>query len=167
MTQLGPSSLKVQDNTGNSHDQVKWIWNRGAQTMLAEFHDPVHSSATYRVCLYDASGNPQPLLDADVPPGGTCGLKPCWKPTASGFVYKNTPGLPDGVVSLTLKTGVDGRAKIQATAKGTNLQMPALPLTLPVTAQLVIVDGAVTQCWQTTFTAAILNQPSYFRATGP
>lgn len=157
----------MKDNAGNTRDQIKWTWNRGAQTLVAEFADPPNSSATYRVCLYDASGNPQPLLDADVPPGGTCGRKPCWKATARGFVYKNKPGVPDGVVRLTLNAGADGRAKIQASAQGANLQTPALPLTLPVTAQLVIVDGASTQCWQTTFTAATANQPSLFKATGP
>ena len=158
----------MKDDTNNIRDQVKWTWNRGAQTVLAEFRDPPYSSATYRVCLYDASGNPQPLLEADIPPGGTCGQNACWRPTgARGFVYKNKLGFPDGVVNLTLKAGADGRAKVKATAKGTNLQTPGLPLTLPVTAQLVIVDGASTQCWQTTFTAATINRPSLFRATGP
>jgi hypothetical protein len=134
---------------------------------MAEFDDPPNSSATYRVCLYDASGNPQPLLEADIPPAGTCGLNSCWRATATSFVYKNKAGFPDGVVGLTLKAGADGRAKIRATAKGTSLETPALPLTLPVSAQFVIVDGASTQCWQTTFTAATINQPSRFSATGP
>ena len=159
--------MRVKDITGTARDQLKWTWNRGAETDIAEFRDPPNSSAIYRLCLYDASGNPQPLLEADIPPGGTCGLNSCWKATTTTFLYKNKAGLPDGVVSLTLEAGVDGRAKIRATAKGTNLQTPALPLTLPVNAQLVIVDGASTECWQTTFTAATVNQPSRFKAAGP
>ena len=158
----------MKDNAVNTGDQMKWAWNRGAQTLIGDFQNPPYSSAIYRLCLYDASGRPQPLLEADIPPGGTCGPKPCWKPTAlRGFVYKNKPGLPDGVISLKLNAGVDGKAKIQAIARGANLQTPALPLTLPVTAQLVIVNGISTECWQTTFTAATVDQPSLFRAAGP
>ncbi len=158
----------VKQSTDNTRDQVKWVWNRGALTLITDFDNPPLSSATYRVCLYDTSASPQPLLDADIPPGGTCGTRPCWKAIVTrGYVYKNKAGLPDGLVKLTLTAGVDGRAKILASAKGTNLQTPAPPLTLPVTAQLVIVDGASTQCWQTTFTSATTNQPSLFRAKGP
>jgi hypothetical protein len=139
------------------------------ETAIAAFGDPVlHASATYRVCLYDASGNAQPLLEAHVPPGGACGNRLCWKATtAPGFVYRNRAGTPDGITTLTLKAGVTGRAKVQATAKGTNLLTPALPLTLPVTAQLVIVDGVSSECWQTTFTTAKVNDPSRLSAAGP
>lgn len=159
--------LKIKDYAGNSRDQLQWRWNKGAQTTLAAFGDPVNSSATYRVCLYDASGNAQPLLEADVPAASWCGAKPCWRATASSFSYRNKAGDPDGIIALTLKAGVTGRAKIQATAKGENLQTPALPLTLPVTAQLVIVDGDSSLCWQTTFTTAAVNDPSRLTAAGP
>ena len=158
----------MKDSSVATGDQVKWAWNRGALTFMEDFHNPPYSSATYRLCLYDASGKPQPLLEADIPPAGTCGLKPCWKPIGlRGFVYKNKQALPDGVVSLKLTAGGDGKAKIQAVGRGASLQTPALPLTLPVTAQLVIVSGGSTQCWQTTFTAATIDQTSLFRATGP
>jgi hypothetical protein len=159
--------LKIKDYAGSGRDQLTWRWNKGMQTAVWDFGDPVHSSATYRVCLYDASGNPQPLLEADVPPAGTCGQKPCWKAASTSFVYRNPAGTPDGIIKLTLKAGVTGRAKIQATAKGEDLQTPALPLTLPVVAQLVIVDGDSSECWQTTFTTAAVNDPSRLTAVGP
>jgi hypothetical protein len=157
--------LKIKDYA-NGRDQLTWKWNRGG-TALVEFGDPVHSSATYRVCLYDASGSPQPLLEAHVPPGGTCGTKPCWRATTTSFSYRNNVGDPDGIIKLMLKAGVAGRAKVQAAAKGVNLQTPALPLTLPVTAQLVIDDGVSSQCWQTTFTTATVNDVSRLSAVGP
>jgi hypothetical protein len=167
LAQPGRSSLTVKDSAVDASDQIKWAWSHGALTSIEDFHNPAYSSATYRLCLYDSSAKPQPLLEADIPPGGMCGFKPCWKPTAlRGFVYKNRQGLPDGVVSLKLIAGGDGKAKIQALGKGASLQTPALPLTLPVTAQLVIVNDGSTQCWQTTFTAAT-STTSFFRATGP
>ena len=143
-----------------------WKWNKG-ESYIEQFGDPVNSSATYQVCLYDASGNTQPLFLADVLPGGTCGTRPCWKATSTGFVYRNKAGDPDGIVALTLKAGIPGRAKVQTTAKGTNLQTPVLPLIPPLTAQLVIVDGESSECWQTTFTTTNLNDTLRLRATGP
>ena len=74
---------------------------------------------------------------------------------------------PVGIVAITLKSGLPGRAKIQAKAKGANLQTPALPLLLPVTAQLVIVDGESSQCWQTTFTTTKVNDTLRLKAVGP
>jgi len=157
--------VKIKDYA-TGRDQLTWKWKRGAAA-LADFGDPVHSSATYRLCLYDGSRNAQPLLEANVPPGGMCGTRPCWRATSTSFVYQSTVGDPDGVMKLMLKAGVPGRAKIQATAKGANLQTPALPLTLPVTAQLVIADGASSQCWQTTFTTTTVNDVSRLSAVGP
>ena len=119
------------------------------------------------MCLYDASGNAQPLLEADVPPGGMCGTRACWKATTTSFAYRNTVGDPDGVIKLMLKAGVAGRAKVQAKAKGSNLQTPALPLLLPITAQLVIVDGESRECWQTTFTTTKVNDTFRLKAAGP
>jgi hypothetical protein len=45
--------------------------------------------------------------------------------------------------------------------------MPALPLTTPATAQLLIDDGITTECWQTTFSTALKNDPTQFKAKGP
>jgi hypothetical protein len=119
------------------------------------------------VCLYDASGNAQPLLEADVPRAASAGPGRAGGRTTTSFAYRNSVGDPDGVIKLMLKAGVAGRAKVQATAKGANLQTPALPLTLPVTAQLVIADGVSSRCWQTTFTATTVNDVSRLSAVGP
>jgi hypothetical protein len=119
------------------------------------------------VCLYDASGNAQPLLEASVLPGGTCGTRPCWRASSTGFTYRNSIGDPDGIIALTLKSGLPGRAKVQAKAKGANLQTPALPLLLPITGQLVIVNGDSHECWQTTFTTTKVNDTFRLKAAGP
>jgi hypothetical protein len=39
--------------------------------------------------------------------------------------------------------------------------------TAMVTTQLVIANGSRTECWQTTYTTAILNDPSRFKSEGP
>jgi NAD(P)H-dependent flavin oxidoreductase YrpB (nitropropane dioxygenase family) len=126
------------------------------------------------VCLYDSSGNLQPLQDAALAPGGTCGTAACWKllgkvATPKGYKYKNKPGNPDGLTDAKLQAGLVGKAKVQVKGKGVKLTMPALGLTPPVTVQLLINDGVTTTCWQTTFpsTAVQVNTPAQFKAKGP
>jgi hypothetical protein len=45
---------------------------------------------------------------------------------------------------------------IQAKAKGTGIGNPSLPVTTPVTAQLVNLDSG--KCWQSQFTTTRTNQ---------
>jgi len=162
------STFKIKDATPDLKDQLKWKWSKGAATTVADFGNPVTGTPIYRVCVYDASANPQPLLDMDVPPGGMCGTKPCWKATGTkGFGYKNKLGTPDGVTVVKLKMGVAGKAKVQATGKGAPLPTPALPLTLPVTVQLVLQDGVTPRCWQTAYTTMKANTAVLFNAKGP
>jgi len=164
----GGSTLKIKDSAPDAKDKLKWKWSKGAATDLTDFANPVTGSATYRVCIYDGSANPQPLLQMDVPPGGTCGTKPCWKAVKTkGFIYKNKLATSDGIVSLKLRAGVSGKAKVQATGKGEPLPTPSLPLTLPVTVQLVIQDGSTSRCWQTTYATAKRNEGAIFSAKGP
>ena len=56
---------------------------------------------------------------------------------------------------------------MQASGKGDPLPMPTLPLTLPVTVQLMLQDGATTTCWQTTYTTTKANTAILFSAKGP
>ena len=164
----GGSTFKIKDSATDVKDQLKWKWSKGAATDLTDFANPVTGAATYRVCVYDGSANPQPLAQMDVPPGGTCGTKPCWKAAQTkGFAYKNKLATPDGIVVLKLKTGVAGKAKVLATAKGEPLPTPSLPLTLPITVQLVIQDGLTSRCWQTTYTTFKVNEGVLFSAKGP
>ena len=147
---------------------VKWKWSRGAATTVNDFMNPVSGSATYRVCLYDGSASSQPLMEMDVPPGGSCGPQPCWKTKGtSGFGYKNKAGTPNGLTAVRLKAGSSGKASVQAKGKGVNLPTPALGLTLPVTVQLLIVNGSTTECWQTAYTTTSVTSSVQFKAKGP
>jgi hypothetical protein len=108
-----------------------------------------------------------------VDPGGTCGAKPCWKalgtpPGSKGYKYVNKESNAEGVAKLILKPGEQGKAKAIAKAKGDDLDMPALPLALPVTAQLVATTGT---CWSASFAPAgvLKNTTTVFaaKAAGP
>jgi hypothetical protein len=168
LTALGGSTLAIKDATPASKDQLKWKWSKGAATSVADFGDPVAGTPTYRLCVYDASAHAQPLMNLDVPPGGTCGTKPCWKATGTkGFAYKNKLATPDGITAVKLKAGLAGKATVQAIGSGEPLPQPSLPLILPVTVQLTLQDGATTRCWQTTYTTMKTNTTVVFQAKGP
>jgi hypothetical protein len=64
-----------------------------------------------------------------------------------------------------LKAGTATRAAIRVDGRGTNLDMPPLPIaSLPVTVQLQNSDGS---CWEATFSVPRKNQTDQFRAKTP
>ena len=86
----GKASVTIADSIDGSRDAVKWSWKHGAATDVADFADPVDGNAHYALCVYDGSGNPQPLFEVAIAPGGTCGTRPCWRASgSSGFKYAN------------------------------------------------------------------------------
>lgn len=153
----------LKDRLPDTRDLVTWKWTKGEATLKADFGDPL-ATTTYALCVYDeTAGTPTLKLAADIPAGGTCAGKPCWTATAHGFKYADKDAIPDGVVSLVLKEGLEGFAKITLKGQGANLQMPILPLDQDpaVIVQLVNDQGV---CWDANYTApAIANEQVQFR----
>lgn len=167
-TPAGASTLKLRDQLDDTKDVFGWKWNKGDATTLVDFRDPIRSFNDYRVCVYDASARPQPLLESEIFPGENCGNERCWKEAgATGLKYKSKLGVPDGMTGLAMKGGVSGKAKLQVKGKGANLGLPSLPLTGPVTVQFLVNDGRSRECWETVFTAPAKNEAGKFEAKGP
>ena len=155
--------LKASDPSKN---QLKFKYNKGDATTLAEFADPVGGTADYRLCVWDTSATPQPLLEAGVLPGGTCGTKPCWKAAGTkGFKHKDKTGTPDGIQQVKFKEGVAGKSQIQVKMKGLTFAAPVLPLTTTVTAQFII-DGGSTLCFEVPMASPSKNEAAQFKAKG-
>ena len=72
--------LVLRDADDDARDLLKWKVSRGGRASLADFRDPATAGPTVLLCLYDASGAAQPLLEGTVVAGGACGAKPCWRP---------------------------------------------------------------------------------------
>ncbi len=162
------AQIKIDDKTGATKDKLQWKWKKGQATLNSEFLDPTLGAGASQICLYDSSANPQPLWQAAAFAGGTCGSGPCWKASGSkGFKYKDRDATPEGITSIKLRSGSDGKAQVQVKGKGTNLALPALPVTLPVTVQYIIDDGVSSTCWQTIYSQAAKNDASSFKAKGP
>ena len=154
------SSIIFSENAGSRRNAMVWKWNRGAATDLMAFGDPVNGTS-YALCVYDASGASQPLLELGAPGGQTCSSVPCWR-AMNGFSYRDNRLTPSGVSTIRLVPGAYGKARISLVGRGANLGLPPLPLTPTVTVQLR--NTSTNVCWEATFSTAALNSSTKFVA---
>ena len=159
------AQLQLKNAPGGTSDKLQFKWLRGAATEMADFGDPT-ANAAYVLCVYDGSANPQPLVAALAPAGDTCQAgRPCWTSTSTSYKYRDPLLSPAGLQSVDLRAGrIDGLAKMMVKGKGGALRLPALPLALPVVAQLRNTQTGV--CWDAEFTAADTNTATTFKARG-
>lgn len=164
------SGLRVARRPNAARNVLHWNFH-GAGGAASQFGDPTTAGATFHLCLYDASTQPQPVFTADIPSGGQCRTHACWrtlgKANAAGFAYKNTAATPDGVVAAKLRARASGTTQIVVAGRGSNLSLPAVQLTSPVTIELRIDDGAGARCWQSTFQSSRRAGVARFEATAP
>jgi len=143
----GKASLTIKnDPLGYAKDSLLWTLAKGEEVQLDAFGDPLLDTG-YTLCVYHAGGL---QLRAEIPAGGTCGTRPCWKPTATGFGYGDRQRTPNGVEKLKLVAGAEKKSMVQVKASGPNLLVPRLPLNPPLTVQLRATNGS---CWSSTFTS--------------
>ncbi len=147
-------SLLLLKDKGGAKDKLIFKWIKGEATTAGLFGNPVVDT-TYSMCVYDQSGGVSSLImQAIVPPGGTCGSKPCWKTTGKGFRFKDTATANDGIKLLNLKSGTDGKAKIILKGAGTNLNFPSLPLTQDQTVIAQVKNNINSgECWEARFSS--------------
>jgi hypothetical protein len=163
----GSSKLSIGDNLDDRKDRLTWKWTDPTPLGPADYGDPVTTLNDYTLCVYDASGSPQPLSAPLAPAGGGCdveegGLTPCWTSVpGAGLKYRQPSRLPDGTTPVKLLTDVSGRMRILFKSKGEDAPVPALPLTLPVTVQL---QDAAGSCWGATYSTFKLNAAATFKA---
>jgi len=158
------ASIQIMSPADPAKRQIKWKWKGGDVTAVAEFGDPVSDDPAYSLCVYDSSARSQPLIQFPIPLG-TCEDEPCWKQTGSGFKFKSKT--ESSSASVKLKAGPAGKSQVSVISKGSDLDLPTLPLTEPVTVQFVADTGTSVTCWQTTFTGAKKNDADTYQAKGP
>ncbi len=160
----GKGKLQLKDEIPNTKDKFSWKWNKGSETTLANLGSPL-TTTEYTLCLYDKSGaasTDKLLLPALMPAGGDCKGKPCWRQQSTkGFKYRDSLRTPNGVTSLKLRTGSDGKAKITLKGKGAELDGPSLPLQTPV---LVQVSNSLGECWEASYSTPRTNDSTQFKA---
>lgn len=153
---LPKALLQLKDSTSPLSDQAKWKFAPGGATTLADFGAP-NATTDYTLCVYEQSAGTtydQALLGVHIPAGAG------WTATSSGFKYKSKTGAARVAV---LKSGIAGKTKILVKAKGSDVDLPALPLDLssPILVQLQAATG---QCWQSEHPSATTNTATQFKA---
>jgi CSLREA domain-containing protein len=155
--ELGERSKLTQSSQRHpdgSFGNLSWSWVGSAAVPVGDFADPVSGATSYTLCVYGGDGSVPSAFAA--PAGGTCGKRPCWRATSSGFTYANQLLYPDGVRKVVLAGGeVAGKAKITLKASALfhgGLPLPAIP---PVRVQLLRSDAAT--CWDATFSQLARN----------
>ena len=161
------SSFQIKKK-GGGKDQLKWKLSKGSAFDQSALGDPTtNTHAT--LCVYDGTGGvPARVSTIDVGPGTA------WDDKApKGFNYKDKDGSQGGVQKAQLKTGADGKSKVQVKAKGANLVVPDpvaadkyFNVDTEVTVQLLTGDD-VSTCWTSTFTAPTKNDGEQFKAKAP
>src|SRR5262249_44648975 len=115
------ATLQLKSGATPKQNTLKWKWQKGSQTDLAELGEPTAATA-YASCIFEPapifSPNPRLLVAADAPPGGTCRGQPCWHAVPGGFAYRDRDRTPNGIDKIGLKAGPAGTARVQVSAKG-------------------------------------------------
>ncbi len=166
----GKAQFSFRDRSPDTLDRLDFRWV-GEQTDAADYGDPTVSDSL-RLCVFDTSGAPAIVFEAEIPAGDICAnSKDCWRakgnpPGAKGYLYKDKLLTPHGVSQLRLGVGIDAKAKLKLKADGKALTLPVLPplpTALPVEVQLHSDSGI---CWSASFSGVGVrkNEGESFKA---
>jgi len=154
------SSFALRHFTNAKKNTMTWSWTKGAATTQAEFGDPI-GTAGYALCIYTGSGSSL-IGQATIPASATR-----WKRTATGYRYSDRAATADGITTATLRGSQLEKSMATVKGKGAGLPGLTLPVTAPITVQLV--NGSNGLCWGTTYTAEQLhkNTPTQLNVKAP
>ncbi len=162
-TSVGNASVAIKNDPlkSDAKDALQWQWKKG-NVLAAAFADPTApATADYAVCVYDRSGNSQPLASR-VAPSGTGWIK---KLDGDGnlkeYKYKVSTLRPAGIEELKLKPGLSSKAQVTMKGKSYFLQPPALAPAIPGPAGLVmpvtvsVKNTANGECFEATYDGVV------------
>jgi hypothetical protein len=126
-------------------DSIKWRLKKGQATAPADLGDPL-ATTDYELCVYvEVEGTCWLILHPDALAGAG------WKARRNGFRFKMKKGEhPEGLRAIRLRTGADGKARIQVKGKGELLDLRALPMPDDAHVLVQLYNGE-DRCWSTEF----------------
>jgi hypothetical protein len=148
--------LVIRESPNPARSRWSWKW-KGGTVDANDVGDPT-VDADYAVCVYDATG----VLVGGQVFGGAAE----WHTFSRGVEYKDKLLTRHGFYKIKIRTGTPSlNAYVQAKAKGTGIGNPTLPVTTPITAQLVNLDNG--KCWASQFTSTRQNLSDRVKAVIP
>lgn len=148
-TATSKATLKAKQGSDPAKSKLIWKWLNGPSLTQGDFGDPLAGTA-YSLCLY--AGTASAGIDIAIP------AFTGWKTVStSGYKFTDKTAAGDGAFKASLKAGTAGKSKLLVKAKGSNLDLAALPLNVAsqLTVQLVRNDDPA--CWEATFPAASIT----------
>jgi probable HAF family extracellular repeat protein len=156
------SSFQLRYNADDTKDQMQWKWDGGAAFQASDLGSPVDRT-TYRLCMYNASG--EPLTTLAIEPNTN------WFDHSSrGWTYNDPTAANDGVYKLFVRPGEAMTSSLQLRSHGANL-----PLPVPYSDQAYFPEGIIVQlfndatptCWSSQFDSAMRNDAEHYKAKAP
>lgn len=159
-TAAAKSQITLRDQADDARDRLIWRWS-GGPIGGADLGDPT-AQTDVAVCVYDQSGK---LVGGGLRPGAGQAPTAGWKHAGIVLDYSDVLAASHGIGKVRIRPdgGVKGTAQVRG--KGAGLGAMSLPASLPVTAQLVNLDGG--DCWDATFFSATKNDATRFTAKTP
>lgn len=155
------NALQLSSSGDHTRDLLKWKWGGGEGQPYA---GQPRTATEYGVCIY-AGTPPQVVAQAIVPPNQFR-----WKQgIGDRYKYVDSNASADGISKIILRQAIRTVApRMQVQGRGEQLPDISLPLSFPVTAQLITSEPSshIDNCWGATFTSAdaVQNDGSRFRA---
>ena len=110
----GKAKLVVNDKAGGREKFKLTLSRFSAETIQADFGDPVTGDTLYEVCVFDEDRESVVRLTADRA-GDGCGpkQKPCWKAKSTkGYLYKDPSAESSGLKKITALSGPIQKGKL-------------------------------------------------------
>ncbi len=156
------SRLRMRRPADQAKNKLIWKWLRGPALTQADFGDPVAGGTAYSLCIYAGTG--AAVVSAGIPGGSG------WEPLATkGYKFRDPSAAGDGVFRARLKGDPAGKSKLAVRARGTNLDLGALPLDPNADVRVQLIRNDAPTCWESVFppAAVSVNNGTRLRAKIP
>jgi arylsulfatase A len=128
----GKARLLWKESSTDVDDKLSYEGSMASAVSPAQLGDPVAGTSAFRVCIWDSPRDrttPRLVYNAELPAGGTCGRKPCWRilrmKGSRGVRFRDrTGGNPGGVEVLEVRAKGSCSISWALAAGGVNLPDP-------------------------------------------
>ena len=148
----------MRDKPLYKKDKLIWKWLKGSTTSSNDLGDPL-STTDYELCVFDQIGGVDALVLKHLIPAGNAAK---WMSFKHGFKYKDPTLSNDGILSLYLRDGLDGRARIVVKGKGEGLSMTPLPMAQDAAVTVQMSNGI--RCWEARYSTYIKSDDVQFKS---